>query len=30
MLALPIWVLYEIGLLMCKWTIPVEGTGDEQ
>ncbi|MBT4205959.1 MAG: twin-arginine translocase subunit TatC [Gammaproteobacteria bacterium] len=30
MLALPIWVLYEIGLLMCKWTIPVEGSDDEQ
>jgi sec-independent protein translocase protein TatC len=30
MLALPIWVLYEIGLLMCRWTIPVEGSGDEQ
>ena len=30
MLALPIWVLYEIGLLMCKWTIPVEVSDDEQ
>jgi sec-independent protein translocase protein TatC len=30
MLALPIWILYEIGLLMCKWTIPAEDAEDEQ
>jgi len=29
-LALPIWILYEIGLLMCKWTIPAEDAEDEQ
>jgi sec-independent protein translocase protein TatC len=30
MLALPIWILYEIGLLMCRWTIPVEDVENEQ
>lgn len=29
MLALPVWLLYEIGLLMCRWTkVPVEDADD--
>ncbi len=29
MLALPIWVLYEVGLLMCRWTKPEVKEADD-
>ena len=28
MLALPVWLLYEIGLLLCRWTIPADDVED--
>jgi len=27
LLALPMWLLYEIGLLLCRWTIPLDENG---
>ena len=28
MLALPVWLLYEVGLLLCRFTLPVEGSDE--
>lgn len=30
LLALPMWLLYEIGLLLCRWTIPPEVLAEER